>query len=130
MLSYNKLKDRPRDFLAVTSLTLEEFQAISRKEYPYSGGWCWVDQNVVLGQCRMALQAFFNRLHCCLPERNALLVAFVAERDDRMQPLPGHPLGPLQHGLCIDQLRPIPLQLQDTPAPLDGIIFAVVRRII
>ena len=26
MLRYNKLKDRPRDFLAVTSLTLEEFQ--------------------------------------------------------------------------------------------------------
>ena len=28
MLSYNKLKDRPRDFLAVTSLTLEEFQQL------------------------------------------------------------------------------------------------------
>ena len=28
MLSYNKLKDRPRDFLAVTSLTLEEFQRV------------------------------------------------------------------------------------------------------
>ena len=78
----------------------------------------------------MALQSFFNRLHRRLPERNALLVDFVAELDDRRQPLPGHPLGPLHHGLCIDQLRPIPLQLHDTPAPLDGIIFAVVRRII
>src|SRR5438309_9872982 len=67
-------------------------EAISQKESPYSGCWCWVDQNVVLGQCRMALQTFFNRLHCRLPERHALLVAFVAERDDRMQPLPGHPL--------------------------------------
>src|SRR5262249_35148666 len=105
-------------------------EAISPKEYPYSEGWCWVDQNVVLGQCRMAFQSFFNRLHRRLPERNALLVAFAAELDDRMQPLPGHPLGPLQHGLGINQLRPIPLQLQDTPAPLDGIIFAVVRRII
>jgi DDE superfamily endonuclease len=28
MLSYHKLKDRPRDFLAVTSLTLEEFQQL------------------------------------------------------------------------------------------------------
>ena len=78
----------------------------------------------------MALQSFFNRLHCRLPERNALLVDFVAECDERMPPLPGHPLGPLQHGLGIDQLRPIPLQLQDTPAPLDWIIFAVIRRII
>ncbi len=28
MLSYNKLKDRPRDFLAATGLTLEEFQQL------------------------------------------------------------------------------------------------------
>lgn len=28
MLHYNKLKDRPRDFLAVTGLTLEEFQQL------------------------------------------------------------------------------------------------------
>ena len=76
----------------------------------------------------MALQSFFNRLHCRRPERKALLVAFVAECDDRMQPLPGHPLGPLQPGLGIDQLRPLPLQLQETPAPLDGILLAVLRR--
>ena len=78
----------------------------------------------------MALQSFFNRLHRHLPERNTLLVDFAAELDDWGQPLPGHPLGPLHHGLCIDQLRPIPLQFHDTPASLDGIIFAVVRRII
>jgi len=28
MLSYNKLKDRPRDFLAATGLTLDEFQQL------------------------------------------------------------------------------------------------------
>jgi hypothetical protein len=28
MLSYDKLKDRPRDFLAATGLTLEEFQKL------------------------------------------------------------------------------------------------------
>lgn len=119
--------DRDRNRLSLYQTTPK---AISQKESTYSGCWCWVDQNVVLGQCRMALQAFFNRLHRRLPERNALLVDFVAEFDDRRQPLPGHPLGPLHHGLCIDQFRPIPLQLQDTPAPLDGVIFAVVRRII
>src|SRR6266566_9165468 len=113
-----------------TSSRSSSFKAISQKESPYSGSWCWVDQNVVLGQCRMALQSFFNYLHRRLPERNALLVDFVAERDDRMQPLPGHPLGPLHHGLCIDELRPIPLQFQDTPTSLDRIIFAMVRRII
>src|SRR6266568_3685145 len=129
--------ERRQIILAVTKETLRgprnrllDIKAISQKESPYSGCWCWVDQNVVLGQCRMALQSFFNCLHRHFPERNALLVDFVAEFDDRRQPLPGHPLGPLHHGLCIDQLRPIPLQLQDTPAPLDGMIFAVVRRII
>src|SRR5204862_7763602 len=53
-----------------------------QKEFPYSGCWYWVDQNVILGQCRMALQSFFNRLHRHLPERNTLLVDFAAELDD------------------------------------------------
>ena len=35
-------------------------KAISQKNIPYSGGWCWVDQNVVLGQCRMALPIYFQ----------------------------------------------------------------------
>ena len=78
----------------------------------------------------MALQSFFNSLHRRLPERNPLLVDFAAELDDWGQPLPGHPLGPLHHGLCIDQLRPIPLQLQETPTPLNRLIFAMVRWII
>ena len=106
------------------------YKAISQKEFPYSGCWYRIDQNVVLGQGRMSLPSCCNRLHRRLTECHAFWVDFVAELDDRMKPLPGHPLGPLQHRLCIDPLRPIPLQCQDTPAPLDGIIFAVVRRII
>ncbi len=78
----------------------------------------------------MALQSLFNRLHRRLTKRDALLVHFAADLDDRMNPFPGHLLGPLQHRLCIDQLRPIPLQLQDTPTPLNRIILAVVRWII
>jgi hypothetical protein len=42
MLSYNKLKDRPRDFLAATGLTLDEFQRLLpafqsayEQRYPY-----------------------------------------------------------------------------------------------
>src|SRR5215472_8058686 len=70
------------------------FWAIFEKEYPYSGCWCRIDQNVILRQVRIALQSRFNRLHRCLPERDALLVHFVAQGDDRMYPLPGHLLGP------------------------------------
>jgi hypothetical protein len=42
MLSYNKLKDRPRNFLAATGLTLDEFQQLLpafqgayEQRYPY-----------------------------------------------------------------------------------------------
>src|SRR5262245_18187772 len=43
MLSYNKLKDRPRDFLAATGLTLDAFQQLRpafqgayEQRYPYA----------------------------------------------------------------------------------------------
>src|SRR5438105_14402730 len=105
-------------------------KAISAKECPYSGCWCRVDHNVILRQVRIALQSRFNRLHRRLTERDTLLVHFVAQGDDRMYPLPGHLLGPSQHRLGIDQLRPVPLQLQDTPTSFNRIIFAVIRRIV
>src|SRR6516225_6753096 len=78
----------------------------------------------------MALQSCFHRLHRRLTERDAFVVDLTTELDNRMNTLPGHPLGPLHHRLHIDQLRPIPLQLQDTPAPLNRIILAVIRRVI
>src|SRR5678815_1823696 len=84
---------------AVSEVRNVRFKAISQKEFPYSGCWYRIDQNVVLGQCRMSFQPCFNRLHRRLTECNAFLVDFVAELDDRMKPLPGHPLGPLQHSL-------------------------------
>src|SRR5882762_10800743 len=78
----------------------------------------------------MALQSCFNCLHRRLTERDALVVHFAAQLDNRMKPLPGHLFGPLQPRLRIDQLRPIPLQLSDAPATLNRIIFAVVRGVI
>ena len=78
----------------------------------------------------MALQACFHGLHRCLPERDTFVVHFAAQRDHRMQPLPGHLFGPFQHRLRIDQFRPIPLQFSDTPATLNRMIFAMVRRVI
>ena len=101
-----------------------------RKKLSLLRYWRRVDQNVVLGQFRMALQACFHGLHRCLPERDTFVVHFAAQRDNRMQPLPGHLLGPFQHRLRIDQFRPIPLQFSDTPATLNRIIFAMVRRVI
>ena len=47
-----------------------------------------------------------------------------------MQPLPGHALGPLEHGRGIHQFGPVPMLLQNAPAPLHRVVLAVVRRIV
>lgn len=85
-----------------------------------------MDHNIPFGQLRVALQSVFDRLHRGLAECNALVIDLAAECDDGMDTLPRHTLSPLQHRLHINQLRPIPVQFQDPPATLDGIIFAVV----
>jgi hypothetical protein len=103
-------------------------KAISQKEFPYAGCWYRIEQHVVLGPCRMALPSCCNRRHRRLTECQAFLGDFVAARDDRMPPLPGPPLGPRHHRLCLEPRRPMPLQCQETPAPLDGMIWAGGRR--
>src|SRR5207245_3977964 len=89
-----------------------------------------VDHHVVLGECQITLQSGCNRLHRRLPKRDTLCIRFTAQCDDRTHPLPGHVLGPLQPRLGIGELRPIPLQLQAAPTPLNRILVTMVRRII
>ena len=85
-------------------------KAISQKEFPYSGGWCWVDQNVVLGQLRVALQAVFHRPHRPFAQCNPFWVDFPTALDQRVNALPRHTFGPFQHGLHVHQLGPVPVQ--------------------
>ena len=47
-----------------------------------------------------------------------------------MDAFPGHAFRPLQHRFGIGQLGAVPVLLEDSPAALDGIVFAVVRRIV
>ena len=47
-----------------------------------------------------------------------------------MDALPGHALGPLQHGLDIDELCAVPMLFENPPTALNGVVFAVVRRIV
>ena len=63
-------------------------------------------------------------------QRNALLIHLTAQLDDRMDTLPRHTSWPIPASSRIDELRPIPVQLQDAPATLNGIVLAVVRRVI
>ena len=54
----------------------------------------------------MALQSLFDRAHRTLTKRNPLLIDLTTERDHGRHPFPRHTLGPLQHGLDVDQLVP------------------------
>ncbi|MCM8613019.1 hypothetical protein, partial [Accumulibacter sp.] len=47
-----------------------------------------------------------------------------------MNAFPSHALRPLQHRLGIGQLGAVPVPFQDSPAALDGVVLAVVRRIL
>ena len=105
-------------------------KAISQKEYPSSQCGSRTDQNIPLGQRRMAFQAALDRLHGFLAQRKALLIHRAAQLPSWMEALPRHTLGPCQHGLDLDQLRPIPGQFHNTPPPFNGSVFAVIGRII
>src|SRR5262249_29840708 len=84
-------------------------KAISQKEYPSSQCRSRTDQNIPLGQLRMAFQAALDRLHGFFAKRNALLIYLAAQLHERMDTFPRPTLGPFQHGLDIDELRPIPV---------------------
>jgi len=81
-------------------------------------------QNIPVGQRRVAHQSGFHWPHRPLAQCYPLLVYLSTALDKRVNALPGHTFGPLQHGLHIHQLRPVPVQFQDAPALLDGIILA------
>jgi len=44
--------------------------------------------------------------------------------------LPGHALGKLERSLDFIEQGAIPVVLQDSKAPLDGVVLAVIRRVI
>jgi hypothetical protein len=67
----------------------------------------------------MACQSALDRLHGFFAKRNALLIHLAAQLHDRMDAFPRHTLGPFQHGLDIDQLRPIPVQFQNPPTDIE-----------
>ena len=89
---------------------LSKSKAISAKEFPLSLGSSWADENIPLGQLRMALQATLDRAHSFLAQRNAFLIRFAAQLHDWWDAFPRHTFGPRQHRLDIKQLRPIPVQ--------------------
>lgn len=78
----------------------------------------------------MALQSPLARSHGVLAKRNAPLVLLAAQLHDRRDAFPRHTLGPRQHRLDIEQLRPIPVQFQNPPAPFNRIVFAVIGRVV
>jgi hypothetical protein len=72
----------------------------------------------------MPLPAALNLLHGVLAQRSPVLLSLTAHRHHRLDALPGHPRGPCQPRLPIDQRRPIPVPLHNAPAALNRLIFA------
>jgi hypothetical protein len=68
----------------------------------------------------------FDGFHRFLGQRDAFLVDALAELHDWVKPLPGHAASPGEHGFNIHQLGAVPVLLQDSPAPLDGVVLAVI----
>ena len=78
----------------------------------------------------MARQSVFYRPHRPLAQGNPFLVDLPTEGNNGVHALPRHTFGPLHHRLHIDQHRPVPVQCQNAPASLNGIILPLVGRVI
>ena len=89
-----------------------------------------MDQHIPLRQLRVALQARFDCMHGPLAQRHPFLGDLPAACDDRVHPLPCHTLRPLYHRLDMHHLGSVPVQFSNPPAPLDGIILAMVGGVI
>src|SRR5713101_4100470 len=100
-------------------------QAISHKEYPSSCCGDRLNQNIPVGQLRVARQSVFHRPHRPLAQCHPFLVDLPTEGNNWVNALPRHTFGPLHHRLHIDQLGPVPVQCQNAPASLNGIILTI-----
>ena len=76
------------------------------------------------------MQTFFHGLHGFFGQANPFFVGAIKEFDKRLDALPSHAACPAQHCLHINQLRTIPVLLQNTPATLNRVVFAVVWRVV
>jgi hypothetical protein len=76
------------------------------------------------------MQSLFNRLHLRFIQGDSLQVGLWVQFDDGVNPFPCHTLCPSQHRLLILQLRTIPMLFQNAPTPFNGIVFAVIGRVV
>jgi len=68
--------------------------------------------------------------HRRLAKRDALLIDLVAEMNNRVETFPGHAASPGQHGVGIVEQCAIPMLLENAPAAFDGIVLAVIGRVV
>ena len=90
----------------------------------------WLNLDVVLGKQLIALQSFFELLKCLLGNANTGFVGLVEQRDDRTDSFPSHRARPLYNRVHRVQQRSIPMFFQNAPATFDGVVLAMVRRIV
>jgi hypothetical protein len=91
---------------------------------------CRPNQDVPFGQKRIAFESGFKLSHRLFGNRNPFLVDRAGQFNDGVETFPGHTFRPGQHGADIHELGTVPMLLQDTPAALDRIVFAMVGRVV
>jgi hypothetical protein len=82
------------------------------------------------GELRQAAELALNGLHRLLGQADACLVALRDEAYDRMLLLPCHGFGVANDSFNGVEKGSVPVILENTPAALDRVVLAVVRRII
>ncbi len=58
------------------------------------------------------------------------MICFLDQLDDWMLSIPSHRLGKVQYGLDGVEQAAVPVILQNTPGALNGVVLAVIRRIV
>jgi len=78
----------------------------------------------------MAFESLFNLLESLLGHADTLFVGFVEQVDDGGHRFPSHRTSPSQDRIDAIEQGPIPVRLQDALAPFDGVVLAMVWRIV
>ena len=78
----------------------------------------------------MTFETLLHLLKSLLGNANAVCIRFVEQLHDGVHGFPGHGASPVQDRVDGLQSCPIPVFFEDPPAAFDGVVFAMVWRII
>ena len=86
--------------------------------------------NEILLQVGEAYQALFEERHRLLGKTNSFVIELMHHGDDGMVFVPRHGLGKVEDGIERVKQIAMPMLLQYAPKAFNGIVLAVIRRIV